>query len=190
MGNQYSHDMLKRAIVFWFTGLSGSGKSTLAQGLFNSLIKEGLKVLILDGDDLRNQAHRHLGFTPEDIRKNNELIVSLCEKKRNEYDFILVPIISPYRDSRANARFKLAPDFHEIYIRADLQTLNIRDTKGLYRAFKKNEINNLIGVSSTNPYEVPESSDLLIDTAAETLQLSSERLLIFANQCLVEQKTI
>ena len=81
MGNQYSHDMLKRAIVFWFTGLSGSGKSTLAQGLFNSLIKEGFKVLILDGDDLRNQAHRHLGFTPEDIRKNNELIVGLCEKK-------------------------------------------------------------------------------------------------------------
>ena len=116
MGNQYSHDMLKRAIVFWFTGLSGSGKSTLAQGLFNSLIKEGFKVLILDGDDLRNQVHRHLGFTPEDIRKNNELIVGLCEKKRNEYDFILVPIISPYRDSRANARFKLAPDFNEIYI--------------------------------------------------------------------------
>jgi len=179
--------MSTRAIVFWFTGLSGAGKSTLAESLRRSLAEEGRKVLILDGDDVRNRLHRHLGFTPEDIRENNALIAGLCEDNRGRYDFILVPIISPYRESRAAARQRLAPDFHEICITANIQILHDRDTKGLYQAARRNEIDNLIGVSQASPYDIPEAADLVIDTGDETTALSCERLFAYARRC-VESK--
>lgn len=183
VANRCFRDMSRRAIVFWFTGLSGVGKSTLAEGLRNSLVEEGRKVLILDGDDVRNRLHRHLGFTPADIRENNELIAGLCDENREQHEFILVPIISPYRDSRAAARRRLAPDFHEIHITADLQVLHARDTKGLYQAARRNEIDNLIGVSPASPYEPPDAAELVLDTGAETTALSCQGLLAYARHC-------
>lgn len=176
-------DMSPRAIVLWFTGLSGAGKSTLAENLRRSLADEGRKVLILDGDDVRNRLHRHLGFTPEDIRENNALIAGLCEENRGNFDFILVPIISPYRESRAAARQRLAPDFHEIHVTANLQVLHDRDTKGLYQAARRNEIDNLIGVSPASPYDLPDAAELVIDTGTETPALSCQRLLAYARRC-------
>ena len=65
-------------IVLWFTGLSGSGKTTLANGLSKRLKGDGKKVKIVDGDIIRKSIHRHLGFTPEDIKMNNRLIAELC----------------------------------------------------------------------------------------------------------------
>lgn len=172
--------MAQRATILWFTGLSGVGKSTLASGLRDALVAVGRRVLILDGDDVRNRLHRHLGFSPADIRLNNQLIAGLCAENRTEFDYILVPIISPYRDSRAAARSLLEPGFHEIFISASLDVLHGRDTKGLYAAAKRNEIGNLIGVSPTSPYDIPETADLVIDTGTESPDSSCQRLLRFA----------
>jgi adenylylsulfate kinase len=179
--------MSSRAIIFWFTGLSGAGKSTLANGLRDALAGEGRRVLILDGDDVRNRLHRHLGFSPEDIRLNNELIAGLCEENRSDHDFILVPIISPYLDSRAAARRRLEPGFHEIHVTASLAVLHDRDTKGLYAAASRSEIDNLIGVSPSSPYDVPAKADLVIDTGNEPREQSAARLLDFAHRCFAGQ---
>jgi adenylylsulfate kinase len=172
--------MAQHATILWFTGLSGAGKSTLASGLSDALAAAGHRVLILDGDDVRNRLHRHLGFSPDDIRLNNQLIAGLCAENRAGFDFILVPIISPYRDSRAAARKLLEPGFHEIFVSASLDVLHDRDTKGLYAAAKRNEIGNLIGVSPGSPYDIPDTADLVIDTGTESLDSSRQRLLMFA----------
>jgi adenylyl-sulfate kinase len=181
--------MSSRAVIFWFTGLSGVGKSTLAQGLREVLTAEGRLVLILDGDDVRNRLHRHLGFSPEDIRLNNELIAGLCDENRADYDLILVPIISPYLDSRSAARRRLEPGFREIHVTASLTVLHDRDTKGLYAAASRSEIDNLIGVSPSSPYDVPAKADLIIDTGEESLERSAARLLEFAHLCFAERCT-
>jgi len=183
MAKRCSPKMSVQATVLWFTGMSGAGKSTLASGLRDALQDTGRKVLVLDGDDVRTRLHRYLGFTPEDIRLNNKLIVGLCEQHRADHDYILVSIISPYRDSRVAARSWLSPGFHEIYIHASLDVLHSRDTKGLYGAARRNEIDNLIGVSPGSPYEVPEAPDLEIDTGMEDLGRARLRLLSFALDC-------
>ncbi len=179
--------MSRRAIIFWFTGLSGAGKTTLATALRNRLVSEGRQVLVLDGDDVRSRLHRHLGFTPEDIRLNNELIAGLCEEMRADADLILVPIISPYRDSRVEARRRLAPDFHEIHISAPLDVLHERDTKGLYGAALRGEIGNLIGVSPESPYEFPQAPELTIHTDKESKETSVAHLSEYANCRLAER---
>jgi adenylyl-sulfate kinase len=152
------------AIVLWFTGLSGSGKSTIADKLKKRLEKKGKKVLIIDGDMIRNTLHKHLKFTPSDIKKNNRLTVKLCASQRPAYDYIIVSLISPFRESRKQARKKLSPDFLEIYIKAGLRECIRRDVKGLYRQALAGNIKNFIGVSKNTPYEPPEKPELVVDT--------------------------
>jgi len=170
---------MRRALVFWFTGLSGSGKTSVAAAVRDRLCADGARVLILDGDDVRARIHRHLGFSEADIRENNRLIAGLCDESRAEYDVILVPIISPYAESRAAARAALAPGFYEIYCTAGLDIVSRRDAKGLYAKARRGEIQNMIGFSPGARYDPPANPDLRIDTAGGEPALAIARLLTF-----------
>ena len=156
---------MSTACIFWFTGLSGAGKSTIAEAVKSRLELNGLKVFILDGDIIRSQLHKNLGFSKSDIEENNRLISELCVKYQKKYDIILVPIISPFNKSRNAAREKIGKNFFEIFVHADMKTLKKRDTKGLYKKAIVGQMNNLIGVSKKSKYEPPNYPDLRIDTA-------------------------
>jgi len=132
----------KRSKVLWFTGLSGSGKTTIAEGTYQHLIKNGKKVKILDGDKIRGEIHYNLGFTKMDIEKNNKKIAELCIDLISSYDFIIVPIISPFSYLRKKVRAMIGLGFYEIYIQASLTKVINRDVKGLYKKALRNEINN------------------------------------------------
>lgn len=166
--------MTKKALVFWFTGLSGAGKSTIADGAKSFLEKDGYGVFVLDGDDVRKRLHMHLGFSEKDIKKNNSLIAGLCRKYRQDYDVILVPIISPYESSRNEAREVLKPGFFEIYISCDLETVVKRDVKGLYSRAARNEIDNLIGYSPGAVYERPRDPDFIVNSGRDAKERSIE----------------
>ena len=170
----------KSGIILWFTGLSGAGKSTVAERLLTRLQESNFSVQIIDGDKVRTTRHRHLGFSESDIKINNVLIANLCAEERKNNDVVIVPIISPYRQSRRDARMKLHPGFYEIYFSASLDYVSQRDVKGLYAKSADGSINNMIGVSSTNPYQPPESPDFIINTEKENIQQSVENLLRFS----------
>tara|TARA_B100000686_G_C16780368_1_gene971396 strand:- start:993 stop:1523 length:531 start_codon:yes stop_codon:yes gene_type:complete len=176
--------MKNKAFVLWFTGLSGSGKTSIAKSIKLIVEDQGKKVLILDGDKIRDKKHKDLGFSPRDIKLNNSLIAELCLKNIYKYDLILVPIISPFRDSRFHAKELLGNRFKEVYIQASIETLEKRDTKGLYRQQKNGLIDNLIGVSNKNPYELPKNPDLIINTDKLSLKESSERLKKFISKLI------
>ena len=172
-----THDRL--APVFWFTGLSGAGKSTVAQKAKRRLEKKGFSVLITDGDDMRAGRREKLGFTEKDIKMNNRLIAEYCAERRGKHDVILVPIISPYQESRWAARQALSPGFYEVYCSAGLSCVAERDTKGLYRKARNGEIDNLIGFSPRNPYEAPKRPDLELPTHRQTAERSAAELTDF-----------
>lgn len=163
---------MKKASIFWFTGLSGSGKSTVAKGVKALLETDGYSVLTLDGDDIRSKLHTRLGFTEQDIKENNALITDLCRTCRGNHDVILVSIISPYISSRKQTRSLLGDEFYEIYFSADLETVIKRDVKGLYSKAQCNEIHNLIGYSSDTVYEPPESPDFVVSTGQDSVEKS------------------
>ena len=170
---------MKRAPIFWFTGLSGAGKSTVAEGARDRLVAEGWQVLILDGDDIRAKMHRDLGFSRDDVRINNALIADLCDERRSRYDAILVPVISPYADIRDQVRKSLSPGFFEVFCDTGLDVVRARDTKGLYQRAAKGQIADLIGVSASTPYEAPESPDLRLPTGSGAADAAVGLLLEF-----------
>ena len=178
MGNNIFEQ--KPGIILWFTGLSGSGKTTVAERVSTRIQEKDISVQIIDGDKVRKARHQHLGFSEKDIKTNNSLIANLCNEERKNRDLVIVPIISPYRQSRRDARLKLHPGFYEIYFSASLDYVSQRDVKGLYAKSAAGSINNMIGVSTTNPYQPPESPDFIINTEKENIQQSVENLLRFS----------
>ena len=91
-------------------------------------------------------------------------MVKLCQESISEYDVILVPIISPFRNSREHARQLLGQAFVEVYIKANLDEVMRRDPKGLYRKVREGSLSGFIGIDRQVPYEPPENPELILDT--------------------------
>jgi adenylylsulfate kinase len=173
--------------VIWLTGMSGSGKSTLSSELMLLLLQKNYKVYVLDGDDMRGKDTIKLGYGYKDVMKNNLRVADLCNELRKEYDFIIVPVISPYESIRQKVRSKLEPNFHLVYIKSDIESLRSRDPKGLYLASDKGLINNLIGYSKINPYDEPNNAEVVVETGSHvTISDSREQLFGYINKtCLI-----
>ena len=58
--------MRDRGVTIWMTGLSGAGKSTISDLLVPELRRRGKKVEVLDGDVVRENLSKGLGFSKED----------------------------------------------------------------------------------------------------------------------------
>jgi len=163
------------AKIFWFTGLSGAGKTSIAESSKIELEMKGFSVLVLDGDVVRSNYHRDLSFTEEDIKENNHLISQICVENVNKYQAIIVPIISPYTESRNKARQMFGDNFFEVYCKTQIETLEDRDTKGLYAKSRAGKLNNLIGYSPGGVvYEPPIAPDITLDSDNNDLNTSVE----------------
>ena len=156
--------------------MSGVGKSTLVEYTKNKLVEQGCSVLILDGDTVREKYKVKLGFGREDVKRNNFYVAKLCEEYRDNYDVIMVSIISPIDNVRQKVKSILSPNYNLIYIFSDIESLKKRDKKGLYKKSDNGEITDLIGYSDTNPYDIPEDYDLIIDTSKESNLKKSKQL--------------
>jgi adenylyl-sulfate kinase len=159
----------------WFTGLSGSGKSTIAEMLYHELKARHLKVEILDGDIVRQNLSKGLGFSKED-RDTNILRIGFVADllTRNGVATICCPI-SPYRQTRDAVREQIGA-FVEIYVHATVEELaQNRDPKGLYKKALAGEITGFTGVD--DPYEAPENPELVLDTMVETPEESLAKTL-------------
>ena len=156
-----------KANIFWLTGMSGVGKSTLANYAKDELERLGFSALILDGDVIRAKYDIKKGYDAEDVKKNNLHVTELCRRERNNYNAIIVPIISPIDLVRSEVRRLLTPGYYLLYVHTNIETLKKRDPKGLYKKADEGRITDLIGYSDRNPYDIPKDYDLLIDTSDE-----------------------
>jgi adenylylsulfate kinase len=151
-------------VIIWLTGLSGSGKTTLSNLLKEKLTKDGYTVEWYDGDRVREELKIVSDFSKEGILKNNHEIINRINKVKEEADFILISLITPYQEVRNYARKIFGKEYFEVYIKCDKNTLIERDTKGLYKKALNGEIDNLIGFSEKIPYEEPVNPDLILET--------------------------
>ena len=161
----------QKGCVFWLTGLSGSGKSTVAVETEKRLHELGYHVYLLDGDNIRTGINADLGFSDADRTENIRRITEIAALFADAGLITLVSFITPFEAMRTAARARIGDRYHEVYVSAGLETCAARDPKGLYA---KN-LSSFTGKDSA--YEVPEHPDLILNTEAETVEESSEKLL-------------
>lgn len=152
--------------TLWFTGLSGAGKTTISKIVAGELRSRGLKVEVLDGDVVRENLSKGLGFSKQDRDTNIRRIGWVCEVLTRNGVVAIAAAISPYREIRDENRAKIGR-FVEVYCEAPLEVLAERDVKGLYRKAIAGEIKNFTGVD--DPYEPPLGAEVVIHSDRETV---------------------
>ena len=165
---------MQKGFTLWFTGLSGAGKSTLSILVAEELRRRGRSVEILDGDEVRTNLSKGLGFSKEDRDTNIKRIGYVCKLLTRNGVVAISAAISPYKDVRDDNRAQIG-SFIEIYVRCSIEALTRRDVKGLYKKALAGEIKNFTGVS--DPYEPPTNPEITVDSERQTVQESLRAIL-------------
>ena len=160
---------MSEGFTLWFTGLSGAGKSTISTLVKQELLRRGHRVELLDGDVVRTNLSKGLGFSKEDRDENVRRIGFVCQLLSRNGVAAIAAVISPYRAIRDELRTRI-DNFVEVYVECPLDTLIERDVKGLYRRALAGEIANFTGVS--DPYEPPLNPEVVVKTSEETPEQS------------------
>jgi adenylyl-sulfate kinase len=160
--------------TLWFTGLPCSGKSAVGDRVAAILKERGRRVERLDGDVVRQDLTRDLGFSKKDRDENIRRVTFVAKLLSRNGVAVLVSFISPYREMRDRAR-KEATNFVEVYAKCPLDVCIERDVKGMYQKAIRGEIKEFTGIS--DPYEEPQSAEIVLETDKETVEESVAKVL-------------
>ena len=157
---------MSEGFVVWVTGLPGSGKTTISKELEPKLRQIGLSVEVLDGDEIRQNLSKGLGFSREDRETHLRRVTYVAKLLSRNGVGVIAAFISPYRNIRDYAR-KETTNFLEVYVKCSVETCAKRDPKGLYKKASTGQIKDLTGPQDL--YEEPLNPDLVVDTEALTV---------------------
>jgi adenylylsulfate kinase len=167
-------ERMDSGFTLWLTGLSGAGKSALADALVPIIQGRYGKVEVLDGDVVRTNLSKGLGFSKEDRDTNIRRIGFVAHLLTRNGVPVIVAAISPYRDVRNEVREQIGR-FVEVHVDCSLEELTRRDVKGLYAKARRGEIANFTGVS--DPYEAPLEPEVIVHSDHETVEDGVEKIL-------------
>ena len=160
--------------TIWFTGITGSGKTTLGKFLYNAITKKGFDADFLDGDELRKRFDRQYGHSLEDRFEVAKKIIDIASKCNKEGKIAIVSTVSHRKKMRDMARQKISC-FMEVYLDCTIDVCIDRDYKGLYKKAFNDKSELFPGV--TEPYELSEDTELILNTASMTIEQCREILL-------------
>lgn len=168
----------QKGFTLWMTGLSGAGKTTLTTKLVSELRNQGLAIEVLDGDEVRTNLSKGLGFSKEDRDTNIRRIGYVSRLLSRNGVGVITAAISPYRAIRDEVRRSIEAAgavFIEVYVKCPIHVLAERDVKGLYKKALAGEIKEFTGVS--DPYEEPLEPEVVVSTDQETVEESARKIL-------------
>ena len=165
--------MSNKGFTLWFTGLSGAGKTTLAKRVQKVMVQRGLNVELLDGDVIRTNLSKGLGFSKEDRDTNIRRIGFVASLLARNNTVCIAAAISPYKAVRDEVR-GLHQHFVEVYTQCSIPVLAERDVKGLYKKALAGELKGFTGVD--DPYEAPEHAEICVDSEHETIDQSADKI--------------
>ncbi len=163
--------------VVWLTGLSGSGKTTIAKKLQKKLKVKNLKIKRVDGDSFRKKTKNLKNFSKKNIIQNNNLIIDYIKIILKNYDYLIVSVISPLRQTRQRAKNIFGKNYFEVLVQCGIRELIKRDTKGLYKLATEKKIDNLIGYKSKISYENSKYRVISVNTKKLNLSASVDKII-------------
>ncbi len=170
----------KQGITIFMTGLSGSGKSTIAKVLYARFQEIGERpVTLLDGDIVRRNLSSQLSFSKEDRDINVRRIGFVASEITKNRGIAICAPIAPYTATRQEIR-KIIEEyggFIEVHVATPLEECEKRDRKGMYAKARAGLIKGFTGVD--DPYEVPESPEVKIDTTDITPEEAAQEVLLY-----------
>jgi len=137
-----------------------------------------VSVEVLDGDEVRTNLSKGLGFSKEDRDTNIRRIGYVSRLLSRNGVGVIAAAISPYREIRDEVRQSIESEgvaFVEVFVKASLDTLVERDVKGLYKKALAGEIKQFTGVS--DPYEEPLKPEVLVSSDTETVEESAAKII-------------
>ena len=168
----------QQGFCVWFTGLSGAGKSSVADALTVLLLERGRQATVLDGDVVRTQLSKGLGFSREDRDTNILRIGFVASEVVRHHGVAICAAVSPYRATRNECRQLVGPDaFIEVFVDTPLAVCEARDTKGLYAQARRGELKGFTGVD--DPYESPQNPELTLATVTTTPEANVQRIIAY-----------
>jgi adenylylsulfate kinase len=170
----------ERGFTLWFTGLSGAGKTTISELVVKELQSRGSAIEVLDGDVVRQNLSKGLGFSKEDRDTNIRRVAFVADLLSRNGVPVITAAISPYREIRDEARQQMDGRFIEAYVKASVEECERRDVKGLYAKARAGEIKEFTGVS--DPYEPPENAEVVLETEEESPQESAQRIIEYLEE--------
>jgi adenylyl-sulfate kinase len=165
----------EKGFTLWFTGLSGAGKTTISHLVESGLRDRGSRIEVLDGDVVRENLSKGLGFSKEDRDTNIRRIAFVADLLSRNGVPVITAAISPYRELRDEARELMGDRFIEVFVKASVEVCAERDVKGLYEKAFRGEIKEFTGVS--DPYEPPLNPELILDTEHDSPEGSAQKIL-------------
>jgi adenylylsulfate kinase len=166
---------LDRGFTLWFTGLSGAGKTTISEIVEKELRRRIGSVEVLDGDIVRTNLSKGLGFSRADRDTNILRIGFVANLLARNGVAVIVSAISPYKEARDQVRRDIGEDFIEVYVHCPVEVCAQRDVKGLYKRALAGEIKQFTGVS--DPYEPPAAPELVLNTNEEEPEESAGKVI-------------
>jgi adenylyl-sulfate kinase len=165
--------MTHSGFTVWLTGMSGAGKTTLSEGLMTRFHECQCKAELLDGDIIRTNLSRELGFSRADRDTNIRRIGFVAELLCRNGVIVVVAAISPYREAREDVKSRIS-QFVEVFVDCPIEVLAARDVKGLYAKALSGQVGNFTGIS--DPYERPLQADIVIHSDRETVDESLDKI--------------
>ena len=165
----------RQGVCIWFTGLSGAGKTTTADVLTMLLMEHGRQVTVLDGDVVRTNLSKGLGFSKEDRDTNIRRIGFVASEIVRHRGVVICAAVSPYRSTRAEVKDMVGADhFLEVFVDTPLEVCEQRDSKGMYVKARRGEIKGFTGID--DPYEPPDNPQITLDTVAHSADANARTI--------------
>ena len=161
-----------------FFGISGSGKSTLAKKIGEYFENKNVPIKVIDGDTLRGELGNLFGYSKEERMKQNRIVRVLAKYLNDCGINVIIAVIAPFDEMRKQMRSFLGENYIQVYLDCPVEECAKRDVKGYYK--KINNMQNFIGVSDA--YEVPEDSEIRVDTVNHEVETCVEQILTYLKE--------
>jgi adenylylsulfate kinase len=169
----------------WFTGLPGSGKTTVARAAQKYLEGKGIRVKVLELDEIRKVLTPHPKYTEQERSVVYAALTYMAKLLVDEGVNVIIDATGNLRTYRDNAHI-LISDFGEIYIKCPLEVCMARESgrkaqfapAGIYKKGKTGRSATVPGLNV--PYEEPLKPIATVDCQTppdEAGKLAAEAIL-------------